>query len=210
MKHTAIVFAAAAVAACASGLQQPGEPPDADPGRRPAVPLPPGHPAIEPGPQDAAPADPQDVASIEAIVAAYYASVSGPAGAPRDWDRFRSLFMGEARFVRAGAGAGASPVMLTPQQFVQLNRRYFERSGYFESQIRQRTDAFGNIAHVFSTYESRRSPNDEEPYSRGINSIQLISSGGRWWIVTVMWDYERPDGAPIPPRYLPPGAAEDG
>jgi hypothetical protein len=55
--------------------------------------------------------------------------------------------------------------------------------------------------HVFSTYESKRAAADEKPFARGINSIQLMQHGGRWWIVTVMWDQERPDN-PIPAKYL--------
>ena len=111
--------------------------------------------------------------------------------------------------MRAGGG-GAAPIMLTPEQFVAANRKYFERGGYFERPVYEHVDAFGAVAHVFSSYESRRSADDEKPYSRGINSFQLISSGGRWWIVTILWDYERAHGAPIPPRYLPPGPGSGG
>ena len=179
MKLAATLFAAAVVLAGGLGFRQADETPDAGPGHAPVNPLPPGHPAIVPGPREMAPADPQDVKSIEAVVAAYYASISGPAGAPRAWDRFRSLFMPEARLVRAG-GAAAGPIMLTPDQFIAANRRYFERGGYFGRQVHQRVDACGDIAHVFSTYESRRKAQDDNPYARGINSIQLISSGCRW------------------------------
>jgi hypothetical protein len=100
--------------------------------------------------------------------------------------------------------------MITPQQFAQANRRYFERGGYFERSVHKHVDTFGGIAHVFSTYESRRKANDPKPYSRGINSFQAISSGGRWWIVTIMWDHERADGLRIPPEFLPPGTVEGG
>jgi hypothetical protein len=200
MKSAAIVVAIASVLSAA-------------PGHPPVAPLPPGHPSVVPGRPDAAPADPADVGSIEAVVAAYYASVSGPPGAPRAWDRFRSLFLPGARLVRAGTGAeaaGTAPITLTPEQFVEANRRYFERGGYFEKEVHRRVDAFGHIAHVFSTYEARRAAGDEKPYSRGINSFQLVSSGGRWWIVTIMWDHERAHGATIPPRYLPPGPGSGG
>ena len=37
-------------------------------------------------------ADPADVESIDAIVAAVYDVISGDAGEARDWDRWRSLF----------------------------------------------------------------------------------------------------------------------
>ena len=37
---------------------------------------------------------------------------------------------------------------------------------------------------------------------RGINSIQLVNDGKRWWIASVVWDTEQPDN-PIPAQYLP-------
>jgi hypothetical protein len=208
MNNIATVFAATAVLLAGFGAPQAAEPPP--PADRPPAPaLPPGHPPMTPpatGAERPA-ADPQDVASVVAVVRAYYDVISGDKGQPRDWDRFLSLFMPEARFVRAG-GVGTAPIMLTPEQFVAANRTYFERGGYFERPVHEHVDTFGAIAHVFSSYESRRRADDQKPYSRGINSIQLISTGGRWWIVTIMWDHERPDGPDIPPEFLPPGAAE--
>ncbi len=169
--------------------------------------LPPGHPPVAPAPQAAA--DPRDVESIDAIIGAWYASVSGPAGAPRQWERFRSLFAPEARLIAARPDG---PVALTPQQFCDLNRAYFEKGGYFETPVHQHVDAYGTIAQVFSTFESRRRVDDPQPYARGINSIQLLQSGGRWWITSAVWEHERPDVQPIPPQFLPgalPGAAPE-
>jgi len=208
MNNAAIVFAATVFLTAGLGGQQADEPGEAL--DHPPVPaLPPGHPPMTPpatGAERPA-ADPQDVASAVAVVHAYYDVISGDKGQPRDWDRFLALFMPEARFVRAG-GAGAAPIMLTPEQFVAANRGYFERGGYFERSVHEHVDSFGAIAHVFSSYESRRRADDQKPYSRGINSFQLISAGDRWWIVTIMWDHEREDGPAIPPEFLPPGAAE--
>ena len=48
------------------------------------------------------PADPADVESVDAIVAAVYDVISGPAGQARDWDRWRSLFLPEARLIAVG------------------------------------------------------------------------------------------------------------
>src|SRR5438128_399255 len=49
-------------------------------------------------------ADPKDVASEDAIVAALYDAISGPAGQKRNWDRFRSLFVPGARLIPTGVG----------------------------------------------------------------------------------------------------------
>lgn len=201
------IIVLAAVAALADDVLPPGHPPVTT-----APSLPPGHPQIDPipatpplppghPPLPGAPADPA-LASVEGIVEAYYASISGSDGRPRDWDRFVSLFRPDARLVAVNPGRGDDRILeLTPAEFVELNRSYFERGGYDERPIHDRVVSYGRVAHVWSTYESRRGRN-AEPYARGINSFQLVSTGGRWWITGVVWDRERA-GAPIPAEYLP-------
>ena len=81
---------------------------------------------------------------------------------------------------------------------------------FFEKEVARKSDCFGNICQIFSTYEARRAPLDEKPFVRGINSIQLVRDGKRWWIASVIWDTERPDNpiptpaveSRIPPEYL--------
>ncbi len=144
-----------------------------------------------------------DVESIDAILAAVYASISGPAG-PRDWERFHSLFIPDARLIPTGRppqGAARHQVW-SPQQYVERVGPMFEQNPFHEIEVHRVVEEFGNIAHVFSTYESRRDPADAEPFQRGINSIQLFNDGTRWWVVTIFWDAER-DGNPIPAKYLP-------
>ena len=63
-------------------------------------------------------------------------------------------------------------------------------------------DNASELAQVWSTYESRHSENDPEPFMRGINSIQLFNDGTRWWIITIYWQHESPDD-PLPEKYLP-------
>jgi len=142
-----------------------------------------------------------DTASPEAIVAALYDAISGPAGQARDWDRFRGLFAPGARLVPAAPRKdGSAPVAVSPDDYIKRSNEALLR-GFFEREVSRKVDGFGTILHVFSTYESKRAAADEKPFARGINSIQLMQHGGRWWIVTVMWDQERPDN-PIPAKYL--------
>ncbi len=148
-------------------------------------------------------ADPADVGSLDAIVRALYDVISGPAGQPRNWDRFRSLFHSGARLIPTGKRAtdertGAR--VLTVEDYIHSVGPYFEKNSFFETGIADRRERFGNIAHVFSTYESRHAK-DEKPFARGINSIQLFHDGTRWWVLTVMWDAETPE-KPIPAEYL--------
>ena len=148
------------------------------------------------------PAHPEDVASPEAIVAAVYDVISGPAGKPRDWDRFRSLFAEGARLIPTGPrpSGGFGPRVLDPEAYVERTTPIFEKTPFYEKEIARRTERFGHIAHVFSTYEARHEPK-EAPFLRGINSFQLFFDGTRWWVLTVFWEPES-DTVKIPPEYL--------
>ena len=146
----------------------------------------------------------EDVSSPDAILGALYDVISGPAGKARDWNRFRSLFVPGARLIptRLRPDGGASATAITPDDYAATIGPRLEQSGFFEREIHKTVEQFGNVMHAFSTYESRRKAEDPQPFSRGINSIQLLKDGNRWWIVTVYWDSERP-GNMIPPKYLP-------
>lgn len=145
----------------------------------------------------------EDVASIDAIISALYASISGPKG-DRDWDRMRSLFLSGARLIPSGDRPNGDKGLqvLTVDEFVATAKAFVAENGFFESEIARTTEQFGNIAHSFSTYESRWTESDPEPFMRGINSIQLLNHEDRWWVVTIFWDNEGPAN-PIPAPYLP-------
>jgi hypothetical protein len=151
-------------------------------------------------------ANPADVESIEAIVAAAYDVISGPAGKKRDWKRERSLFISGARLIPTAVDAGRNDVDLAPQildvdAYIARVESYFATTGFYEKEVARRVEQFGQIAHVWSTYESRHDPNDAEPFMRGINSIQLFNDGNRWWILSIYWQHESWQRA-IPEKYL--------
>ena len=149
------------------------------------------------------PARAEDVASMEAVVAAVYDVISGPAGQPRDWNRMRSLFVPGARLIPTVYRPDSAPALRVwdVEQYVSTVGPRLEASGFFEKEVARRVERFGGVAHVFSTYESRRAAGDATPIARGINSFQLWYDGKRWWIVTIYWEAER-QGNPIPERYL--------
>ena len=148
-------------------------------------------------------ARPEDVASLDAILAALYDVISGPAGQRRDWDRMRSLFVEGARLVPAVYPRDSTPSLRiwSVDQYITTVGPRLESNGFFEREIARRSERYGGVVHVFSTYESRRAANDPAPFARGINSIQVFYDGKRWWILSIFWESERPDN-PIPPRYL--------
>ena len=143
----------------------------------------------------------EDVATVDGLIAALYDVISGPAGQARDWDRFRSLFVPEARLIPTEFRDGdATASLWTPEDYVARAGSSLEERGFFEIEIGRIEERFENIAHLFSTYESRRTA-DGDVFQRGINSIQIVWDGERWWIMNIMWRGVAPD-AEIPARYL--------
>jgi len=149
-------------------------------------------------------ANPADVASIDAIMKAVYDVISGDAGQKRDWDRFRSLFYKDARLIPTGKNPTTgvtSANALSPEDYIKRASPRMAQEGFFEREKARRVEIYGNIAHVFSTYESFHSLSDKKPFIRGINSFQLFNDGTRWWIITIFWQGETTD-LPIPKKYL--------
>ncbi|MFC5511436.1 hypothetical protein ACFPOU_09910 [Massilia jejuensis] len=154
-------------------------------------------------PAQPAPAKEADGASVDSLVAALYDVISGPAGAPRNWNRMRALFAPDAKLmvVTPNREGGYALRALTVEDYISRNMSAFSRNGFYEREIARTTEAFGQLAHVFSTYELLRSPNDPKPFMRGINSIQLAHDGKRWWIANLVWRAEDA-GLALPERYL--------
>ncbi len=146
----------------------------------------------------------EDGATIQSLLTATYAAISGPAGQPRDWDRFRALFAPQATlsFLRETSEGNFERVVMTPDSYIEGSGASLERNGFFETETHQVVEQFGNIAHVFSTYDSRSNANDQEPFARGINSFQLMHNGSRWFVVSIYWQAES-DTRPIPKEYFP-------
>ncbi|MCK5942395.1 MAG: hypothetical protein KAI24_10530 [Planctomycetes bacterium] len=145
------------------------------------------------------------VAEVGSTVDALYAVISGPAGQKRDWDRMRALFHRDARLIAMTAvrgGAGAQPMIMTPDDYIERSGPFLEENGFFEQEIRREVQVFGDFAHVWSTYEGRKQLADEVPFLRGINSIELVRVGRTWKVLSILWEQEAQAGA-IPERYLP-------
>lgn len=147
-------------------------------------------------------ANPADVKSIDSIIAAVYEVLSGPAGEQRDWQRFRSLFYPGARLTPTAALAegGHGGRMLSVEEYVERTQPLLAHEAFYEDEIARRTEQWGHIAQVFSTYASRRSKG-QRPFARGINSMQLMNDGQRWWLLSIIWEKEGPE-QPLPRKYL--------
>jgi len=139
----------------------------------------------------------EDVSSIDGIMKAYYEVVSGPANTPRDIARDLSLHHPKAQIFPLMHDKNGKPELLvfSIKEFHEWGKPVYD-AGFFESEIKRTVTSFGQTFHIWSTYETRTTPNGPV-VSRGINNLQLYFDGQRFWILSSTWDSERPNN-PIP------------
>lgn len=140
------------------------------------------------------------VSSLDATLESLYGVISGEKGEARNWELFHYLFAPGAKLIPTNSKKKVN--FWTSKDYEERAGEYLVKNGFFEKEIHRKVDTFGPVVQVFSTYESYRSASDEKPFSRGINSIQLLNDGKRWWVVNIYWVSES-ETNPIPAKYLP-------
>ncbi|WP_163863214.1 nuclear transport factor 2 family protein [Myxococcus eversor] len=148
-------------------------------------------------------ARPEDVKTQDGLLAALYDSISGPAGKPRDWQRFRSLFYPGAQLAsvqrtKPGGPPGVAPI--TADDYAAWGEEFFKTHGFFEKETHRQVAGYGDLINVLSAFETRETP-ESAPVARGINNVQLIFDGQRWWVLHIAWTDEKSAGAPVPATF---------
>lgn len=131
-----------------------------------------------------------DVATLDSIIHATYDVISGPAGQPRDWERFRNLYIPGARLMPVVSVGTPTVRVLTPEDYIRRVEPIFAKESFYERETGRHVEIVGRIAHVLSHYESVREPNGA-PFEHGTNSIQAFTDDSRWWIISVLWNTSR-------------------
>ena len=144
------------------------------------------------------------VATLDKTIETLYAVISGDKGVERDWDLFKYLFYKDAKLIPTGKTEDGTPEarFMTPEDYIDSSGKWLLENGFHEVEFHRQTQTYGTITQVFSTYKSFRKKDDTEPFMRGINSIQLLNDGERWWIINIFWMQESEDN-PIPEAFLP-------
>lgn len=143
----------------------------------------------------------RDTKSVDSIVNALYDVISGDAGEQRDWKRFNNLFAPDAQLIPTFKNKEGK-ISHRPLSAEAYEKMFSEniKSGFYEHELAKTVEEYGNIVHVFSTYETREQEGGPVTL-RGINSIQLLKTDERYFIVNVFWSSETPEN-PIPKKYL--------
>lgn len=143
------------------------------------------------------------VQTLDSTIETLYGVISGKKGQERDWELFKFLFHPDAKLIPTGKNQAGEigATFMTPDGYITRAGKMLVETGFFEKEIHRSVDTFGTITQIFSTYNSYNNDSMDQPFARGINSIQLLNDGKRWWIINIYWMQESPEN-PIPEKYL--------
>jgi hypothetical protein len=137
-----------------------------------------------------------DDPAISELLKLLYAVISFEDGDEPNWHGLEKLFSTHARITRI-TPEGIDH--LDPSAFLAMTRNLIEvgaYTGFYEFEVARNVEQFGDIAQVWSLYETRRNKDAREALGRGINSIQLIRDGGTWRVLGLLWDETHADSLP--------------
>ena len=145
----------------------------------------------------------ENVATVNNVIKTFYKEISGEKDKKRNWKLFKFLFHPDAKLITAGKDDERQFQVkwMGTGDYVKASEKWMVSNGFFEKEIHRKSDIFGKMAHVFSTFEAYHTKSDEEPIMRGIYSFQLLNDGERWWILNLYWTNET-WLHPIPEKYL--------
>lgn len=130
--------------------------------------------------------------TLDEIITAMYETVTYEEGGYPDWEREAQIFAPGARLVRINdSGVYAFDLETYRTDFERMIAQG-ELPSFWEGEIWRESRVFGDMAHVLSAYETRRTP-EGDVINRGVNSIQLFYRDGRWWISAMIWRREGKD-----------------
>jgi hypothetical protein len=129
-----------------------------------------------------------DDLAIARLLDDLYDVISFEEGSEPDWNGLSALFSEHARITRI---TPEGTDYMDPRSFLSMTRNMFEVGAYtsfYEFEVARQVQRFGDVAQVWSLYETRRDRTATRALGRGINSIQLIREGAAWRVLGLLWD----------------------
>lgn len=126
--------------------------------------------------------------SLDPVVELLYRSISGPAGAPRDWSALESVLLPGARLTRLTPNPDGSwdTEVMSVAEYRATRAPLFERKPFVEFETHRVTDVRGPIANVFSWFTGRAT-RDGADLLRGVNAIQFVQRHAEWRVAAISW-----------------------
>ena len=131
-----------------------------------------------------------DEAELARLTAEFLAAVTFAPGERPAYERIRDLFIPEGLLIR---NSGEAPEVTTVDEFIAPRLATVESGAlteFYEGELSDVTELFGNVAHRRSAYE-KRGVLDGEPFAaRGVIFTQFVRTPDGWRMSAMAWDDE--------------------
>jgi hypothetical protein len=127
--------------------------------------------------------------AVEKPVALFYGIISGKADDPRDWDKFRGLFIPNAVLSIRRTGAHGEPQIssFSIAEYIDNLKKFLGTRDFYEFTSANDTRIFRDIACVRNTYEAYSDSGKQSFLKKGTNLISLVFDGTDWKIAAMLW-----------------------
>ena len=145
-----------------------------------------------------------DLASVDAVISAFYESIRHTSEKPQDWERFRALFVPNAVLVQAASNSYFI-YEYGIEDYIDEAKYYRDKdpsAEWFETEISREIQQLADVAHVFSIYVHGPTSERTQP-KRYTNSFHLVREDVhafpigsfveyKWHITSWHWSAEIP------------------
>ena len=133
-------------------------------------------------------ARPEDVQSVQSINNAYFDVLSGSATTERDWDRFKSLFLPDGRFVNLHTWDNDPhliPAVFDLDRLIEMLKVNLRKADSDEHPVDIQVKTSSSMVQAFVTSEVHIHSSTGDHSARFINGFELVKDVDRYWIVEV-------------------------
>lgn len=129
-----------------------------------------------------------DDPSIVRVLEQLYSVISFEEGGEPDFRGLSDVFSRHARITRLTPDGTDFMDRTTFASMVQSMLELGAYTSFYEFEVARRIERFGDVAQVWSLYETRTHRAAQAALGRGVNSIQLIREAGEWRVLGLLWD----------------------
>ncbi len=131
-----------------------------------------------------------EFATLENLMAAMYRSVSGPERG-LDNELQRLVFAPDARLTRTGKNDDGSVWRqdMNLDEYEADTREFLAATDFYEIETAQQVMYSAPFAYLLSEYVAKANPAADEVILEGVNSVQCLFDGARWWVTQLTWNH---------------------
>ncbi len=135
-------------------------------------------------------ARPEDVQSVQSVIKTYFEILSGSATTERDWDRFRSLFLPDGRFVAVRTWNNDPhiiPDALDVQKMIERLKANLQKADSEERPLDIQVKDASDLVQAFVTSEIQiHTTVNGDLSAHRVYSFELVKDVDRYWIVEIL------------------------